>query len=362
MSTKARWPTGIRPSGKGLQIRIFRGKKIIYQETISADPYRAADLAAAVKRRASIKARLDAGIGIEIQGDRDELHLFREAAQDYLNTLETKSRVTIEYHRILNNYWMPHLAGDIVQEIPTAKIKRIMAAWPVTSKTKKNRLIPLYGVFKHVDLQPPKIKLRKQQKKPVERYKPEERTKLLKHIHGQARLYFALLFGCGLRPGEALALCVTDKDGDEISIDKQITARRLDRETKTYTRRKVYLPQWVREIWDQHPVHLNTEYLFVNSLGTPYLDTDVFNEIWKDAHTKARLPYRLPYTCRHTRAAELLSIGVPPAEAASELGHTLQMFFNIYAELIEEYQSSRDRSRFEGVGLVEESGKQLAKK
>ena len=39
------------------------------------------------------------------------------------------------------------------------------------------------------------------------------------------------------------------------------------------------------------------------------------NAAWKEAHRRARVPYRIPHTCRHTRAAELLSTGVEPAEA-----------------------------------------------
>ena len=69
----------------------------------------------------------------------------------------------------------------------------------------------------------------------------------------------------------------------------------------------------------------------------------------KRAHTVTDTAYRIPYTCRHTRAAELLSIGIAPAEAAKQLGHSLQMFLATYSEFIDEYCSEQDPLRFEGI-------------
>ncbi|MFT5693492.1 MAG: integrase, partial [Oceanicoccus sp.] len=86
--------------------------------------------------------------------------------------------------------------------------------------------------------------------------------------------------------------------------------------------------------------------------GTPYLDTDVLNGKWKEAHKKARVPYRIPCTCRHTRASELLSIGIQPADAAKQLGHSVEMFLRTYARWIEEFSNSQDKARFEGIPLV----------
>ena len=125
--------------------------------------------------------------------------------------------------------------------------------------------------------------------------------------------------------------------------------------TKTNVQRRVYVPLWVRAILNKHTTRFQGEYIFVNSVGGPYLDTDVFNNVWRAAHKKARLPYRVPYVCRHTRAAELLSTGVDPADAAKQLGHSLEMFLRIYSELIEEFCKNRDKSRFEGLPSASKS-------
>ena len=49
------------------------------------------------------------------------------------------------------------------------------------------------------------------------------------------------------------------------------------------------------------------------------------------------MPYRIPYTLRHTRAAGLLSRGVSIPLAAKPLGHSPAMFLNTHAELTREY-------------------------
>ena len=47
-------------------------------------------------------------------------------------------------------------------------------------------------------------------------------------------------------------------------------------------------------------------------------------------------------TTRHTRAAELLTNGVPPAKGAEQLGNSVQVFLTTYEEWIEEYSGLDD--------------------
>src|SRR5690606_2861983 len=118
-------------------------------------------------------------------------------------------------------------------------------------------------------------------------YTPKQRDALLSALSGQPKVYFAVLFGCGLRPGEALALQWTDYDGQELDISKQITKRRREESTKTNMRRRVYVPAWVRDILRGHSTQFAKGYVFLNSHSGPYLDTDIFNNAWRSAHKKA---------------------------------------------------------------------------
>ena len=81
------------------------------------------------------------------------------------------------------------------------------------------------------------------------------------------------------------------------------------------------------------------------------MKSEIFNEERRRIHKELKIPYgkennRTPYTCRHTRAAQLLSQGVPPAKGAEQLGHSVQMFLNVYSEWIDEY-SDMDNSILE---------------
>ena len=350
-------PRGLRvhPKGRGIQIRVS-GRGARYEKTLDLDPTKPADVAAAVRHRDEIIARLRVGLAI-VENEPSRQRTFQEAAQDYMNALEADYSTASDYLHSLN-HWVPHLGNKLVSEVTAGDVKTALASMNVSGKTKRNRLVPLRGVFTHAEVQPnpANIKIKKQQKARIDRYRPEERDRLLSCLEGQAKVYFALLFGCGLRPGgEPLGLQWSDYDGETIYVHRTIVRRRIKATTKTHTARHVYVPTWVRPILANHPTRFAGTWVFVNSAGGHHLDPDRFNEAWAAAHRKARIPYRIPYVCRHTRAAELLSTGVDPADAAKQLGHSLEMFYRTYSEFIEEYAGARDMARFEGHGVRHET-------
>jgi len=76
----------------------------------------------------------------------------------------------------------------------------------------------------------------------------------------------------------------------------------------------------------------------------------VFNGEWKEALARAKVRYRIPYTCRHTRASELLTAGIDSAYAAKQMGHTLEMFHRTYAEGIDEMRGAAQREKIRALG------------
>src|SRR5690625_7894973 len=57
------------------------------------------------------------------------------------------------------------------------------------------------------------------------------------------------------------------------------------------------------------------------------------------------------YTPRHTYATIMLEEGVNPAYAAEQLGHSLQMFFQIYAKWINKQKTLEEQKKINaGVG------------
>jgi integrase len=361
------WPKGIKPRGRGLEITIWQGGRRAYNEIVACDPYSKADLASAVRKRDDLKARLRAGLPLRKEAAGTQV--FADVAQRYLNSLQISHGEIKLQTRYLNNYWMPIFGNRLVTDITGAEIREALAGMGVKFKTQQNRLQPLRGVLDHAGVNPnpakgitwPRSK-RKSQKERVERYRPTDRATLIEHLDklanrhpegtkghwtAQARVYFPLLFATGLRPGEALGLDWTDYDGEFLNVETQRSDSQERDTTKTGERRTVYVPTWVRPRLDNHPTRFAGGAIFTGVKGGALAYTDELNSIWQEAHQKARIRYRRPYVCRHTRAAELLSNGVTPAEGAQELGHSVQMFLQTYAEFIEEYRGARDYSRFE---------------
>jgi|TARA_R110000824_G_C15118162_1_gene667804 integrase len=345
-----KFPTGIREKNNGLEIRIFGGGKVIHQETVAANPYKDADVRRVAKYRNELKIKLKLGLAFEDEENPAYLQSFATMAGEYLKTLDCKHSTQLSYLSILNNHWMPLFAKTPCASITTRHIKVALSNMDVEQKTRDNILGPLRGVLYHAEVQnnpAAVIKTKKMQKKPIERYTPIERDRILSCLSGEKYVYFALMVGCGFRPGELMGLLRNDFDGQEWHVHQQIVRGREVDSTKTGHRRKVYVPLWVREAMKEMPVRIDSPYFFVNDDGGFYKDTKKFNRAWKTAQEKKQIRYRIPYCCRHTRAAELLSKGTLPGKCAQQLGHSLAVFYNTYAEMIDEYQADRDLSQFE---------------
>ncbi len=281
--------------------------------------------------------------------------------------MQAKISTKRSYVRTLNLYWIAPLGDWPINEVTTAKIKEVLSGLtriprsktqkelpPLSAKTKINILGVLRLVFQHagVSPNPANFRIPKAQKKKVQRYTPEQRAALLGALSGQDRVYFALLFGCGLRPcGEPLALKWSDYDGEYLNISEQLTARKRQAYTKTSVVRKVYVPKWVRAMLKEHYTRFKGGPIFQTKKGMQLPDTDELNAAWKAAHIECGIPYSVPYTCRHTRAAELISTEVNPAEAAVQMGHSISMFLDTYAEFIEDYAKKQNKDRFEGLNV-----------
>lgn len=294
---------------------------------------------------------------------------FREAAEKYLliGTDHCNASTIKNMKKHLNAHWLPAFGNYDLEEITTELIQEYFADLKLKgqnyqNKTKKNYLQVLNNVFEHYNMKSPghgavsgkgKKAKKKQQ---IARYKPEQVEQLISACerNGRAgfniRLYFTLSIGCGLRPQELLVLKWDDYDGEYMHIQRALSDGKIE-PPKTGARRKVYVPAWVRSELREAPSRFAKKWMFPNTIGKFSVKAEIFNEEWAKVHEKVGLPYgeiydehtgellikRTPYTCRHTKAAELLSMGVPHAKAAQQMGHSVQMFLEIYSEFIEEF-------------------------
>ncbi|MAM70795.1 MAG: hypothetical protein CMP91_06620 [Gammaproteobacteria bacterium] len=360
-------PRGITNSRGKIRIFIqYRG--MVYKKTHDLSATNSQDIATAVKRREEILFKMKVGLPITDESDIPDPRLmqFRKAAIEYLKIVDAnyglKRSSFSDYQRDLQFQWIPRFGNIPCSHINARMINNALASMDVSIKTKKNRVIPLRGVLDHIGVNSNPcnlVKLRLSKKariktKNIDRYTLTERANLLSLLEDQAKVYFSILFGCGLRPGEALALKWEDYQDWQLSISKQITRRRFEGTTKTGVNRQVKVPKWTREILESYRTSdcAAENWIFLNALGNHFRTTDYFLEKWRSAHNHAGIAYRHPYICRHTRAAELLSTGEHYAAAAKQLGHSTEMFFRTYSEWIEGYSGENILERFEGRDLV----------
>ena len=69
---------------------------------------------------------------------------------------------------------------------------------------------------------------------------------------------------------------------------------------------------------------------------------------WKPTLTVLGIRYRRPYNTRHTYATVGLMAGANPAYMANQLGHSLDMFFKVYASWINSKQDLSELEKIEG--------------
>jgi len=265
---------------------------------------------------------------------------FKVIAQKFINQTDVKLSTHQSYIQLLNQYWMPTLENKPLSSIRPSHIREALALHKVTTKTKRNALIPLRGVFslameEELIIANPvnAVRLKKHQKPPVLRFTPAEKAKVLSKLTGEARLFYTIAFETGMRTGEILGLNWEDITNDTITLTRAIVRRRLSG-LKNSQVRSVFIAPQLKQVLMDNPGRFAGGYVFKNTLGGPCLDADYFTGVWKEALKKCRMTYRRGYTCRHTRASEMLMAGVEPAFAAKQLGHTTEMFLNIYADWV----------------------------
>lgn len=159
----------------------------------------------------------------------------------------------------------------------------------------------------------------------------------------------SLLSYAGLRPGEALALTWADVGQRTLAVDKAV-ADGVVGPTKTGAARSVPLVGPLRDelgLWKMLTPRVRDDRLvFPGQDGKPWSRTQANNwrgRVWKPtlealaAEIKLdRLATAIPYDCRGSFVSLHLRAGASPLEVAAWAGHSPQVMFRHYANVIEE--------------------------
>ncbi len=223
-----------------------------------------------------------------------------------------------------------------------------------------------------------KIKAKKAKKKEIKPFSIEEIDRILKAFQENTFSsryspcpdsfyadFVKFLFCTGCRPSEAIGLRWSDLDLTQgLIIISTVLARgdngetapskRVRKERKTDTGRGSFVKPKIlpmngalkdmllermdlfKDLQGNHLVFPCYDAYTDHTYSRGYDDKNFLNRQWKRILNGLEIPYRCPYTGRHTMASHALAQGFTPVEVANLLGHTnTRMVVNTYGHFID---------------------------
>jgi integrase len=240
--------------------------------------------------------------------------------------------------------------------VTAEEFKQFLAQQEVKEKTRKNyyAFITAYGDYlvKHgFSVNPYKgIKIKVQDRPLPEPFTREEIKQIIKEFEHRYCTYSKFVmfkFATGVRTGEAVGLRWTDIDFEQgfIKIYESVTKAELGEKVRKSTKNKkgrtIPMGESLRKLLIEQKNALqerektkNSELVFPNGYNKP-IDSSHFSEkYWKTVLEVCEIPYREPYTTRHTFISHALAQGMNPLEVAAITGHDVSTLFKHYAGLI----------------------------
>lgn len=191
----------------------------------------------------------------------------------------------------------------------------------------------------------------KRQKKQPDPLTLEEVELVLGHIfeHFSPTIYsyFELAFFTGLRTSEQIALRWEDVDFKRsiLNVQRSKVLQEVNERTKNYVAREVELNSHsLAALKRQRHLTFETgDWIFLNpNTGKLFIDDRPMRR-WIWIPRLLGLRHRACYQTRHTYATLMLMSGANPAWAASQLGHSMQMFLTVMWHRKTEFKDNADR-------------------
>ena len=128
---------------------------------------------------------------------------------------------------------------------------------------------------------------------------------------------------------------------DYIFVQQSIVRKVESLTLKTRHRiRKLPLTKRIREILDVVLSRTDSQYVFAQPDGTPYLRENFTERTWTKTIARCGIPYRPPYSIRHSFAAWCLLVGIEPLRLVKLMGHgSKQMVYEVYGNYTDGLES-----------------------
>jgi integrase len=301
--------------------------------------------------------------------------MLHDVIDKYLSVFNGAGSTKDQYRTRLNSFWKKALQNRPIAEVGYSDILTALngGTWK-SGKSRNNELSLIRGVFEFARLDKiisenpcAEIKRASHQKPQPDPFDLQEAQQIIaylrEHRGEQVGNFIQFMFFTGLRTSEGIALrwCDVDFQKREVLVDGANVYDEESDVTKTYESRLVKLSSMAFDAVERQKKHtlLAGEHIFHD----PKTDkpwgyskiTDV-RSFWSAALKKLGIRYRRPYNMRHTYATVGLMNGVKPGFMAAQLGHSLRMFFTVYAKWISGADDDREMEKLEA-GIAQNNSK-----
>lgn len=286
---------------------------------------------------------------------------FKQLAGEWLRVKrpEVQHSTFHHYEQTLSSYHFADLMDVRTVDLNYRALMNLLADFPKNGKTFNNvasvlRQVLEYG-FKAKLLAEPlhdHVEMRRYQKPGPDPYTLQEAQAIIQAMpEGAPRNYYELAFFSGMRPSEQIALqwAKVDLKAGKMVVDAAIT-RGEEKGTKTGITRTVELTGNALEALKRQRAISNqgAVYVFETGDGKPPASTDApLDAWWRPTVASLNVRYRDARQTRHTFATMCLMAGITPGWVATQMGHSIEMFFRVYSRWIEGADNGVERKRLD---------------
>jgi len=345
--------TGVKARASSLQIWFnYEGERVF--ETLEWNPTET-NLDRAARLRKQVVEEIKAGVFSyaahfpnsprAAEEKSSEAPTFFDVAKQFLAMVDT-DHCRADYRNALNRTWGP-LFDLPVDEVHYSHL--LQCAERLDGKSAKyynNEKVSLNGVLSlakdmdYIENNPAsKLKNRKVTKDDADPFSQEEAESVIAHMYE----YYGEVYGCyteigfftGLRaPSEMIGLRWENVDlrSGYLRVIERTVKGEHKAGTKTGKARDVELFDRVQAALRRLRKY-SDEWVFIcPDTNEPFKTGKALVARWNTALSALQIRRRRMYNMRHTCATYLLEHDVSPGAAAEQLGHSLQMFFTVYAK------------------------------
>lgn len=296
---------------------------------------------------------------------------FQQTAESWLTIIKNEIAATTykEYENTLKAHWYGPFGTMPMRRITYESIALELAGKTLAPKTYNNVLTPLRATFAHAvrtkrltEDPAALVHFRKVQDPapdPLTLEEVELALETMARKYGaEVADYYEVAFFAGLRPSEQIALRweKISLHSAEALIDSA-RVRGIDKGVKTNEVRTIELTKRVMAaiLRQKARTFLAGNEVFLNpATGRAYPDTSYpMERFWTPALKAAGIRHRDARQTRHTCATLGLMAQANPAYMAAQLGHSLDMFFRVYAKWINKADRGRERDKLDAYTAID---------